>query len=187
MHCAFTIARVSSQSETFDSNPMPPPLKAASTRARLLMLLLEGSCTSADRFLGRVTFSIFSFFRDKSIEKFAHNKKNVYLCTRKTKKRPVRPLLTTVNTAFAQRSGCSSVRLEYASGGRGVASSNLVIPTTKKTADNRKVISCFSFLHKITENPLFDVLVYKKSKPRSKPKLWTQLCFLGFLNKTNRI
>ena len=30
-------------------------------------------------------------------------------------------------------SGCSSVRLEYASGGRGVASSNLVIPTEKGT------------------------------------------------------
>ena len=29
-------------------------------------------------------------------------------------------------------SGCSSVRLEYASGGRGVASSNLVIPTSKQ-------------------------------------------------------
>ena len=29
-------------------------------------------------------------------------------------------------------SGCSSVRLEYASGGRGVASSNLVIPTDKR-------------------------------------------------------
>ena len=32
----------------------------------------------------------------------------------------------------AHSSGCSSVRLEYASGGRGVASSNLVIPTEKK-------------------------------------------------------
>ena len=30
------------------------------------------------------------------------------------------------------RSGCSSVRLEYASGGRGVACSNQVTPTTQK-------------------------------------------------------
>jgi hypothetical protein len=30
-------------------------------------------------------------------------------------------------------SGCSSVRLEYTSGGRGVASSNLVIPTEKES------------------------------------------------------
>ena len=31
-------------------------------------------------------------------------------------------------------SGCSSARLEYASGGRGVAGSNPVTPTTKETA-----------------------------------------------------
>ena len=41
---------------------------------------------------------------------------------------PLHPLLK----RSADCSGCSSARLEYASGGRGVASSNLVIPTIKE-------------------------------------------------------
>lgn len=41
-------------------------------------------------------------------------------------------VLIKIKLYFCTRnSGCSSVRLEYASGGRVVASSNLVIPTIK--------------------------------------------------------
>ncbi len=51
------------------------------------------------------------------------------------------PLYETI--AFRQvRSGCSSVRLEYASGGRGVASSNLVTPTSQKVL---MIIDCRHF------------------------------------------
>ena len=42
------------------------------------------------------------------------------------------------------RSGCSSVRLEYASGGRGVASSNLVTPTSQKVLI---IIDCQHFFN----------------------------------------
>ena len=47
---------------------------------------------------------------------------NYYLCSPKAdNKRP--------QSTFDKSSGCSSARLEYTSGGRGVASSNLVTPT----------------------------------------------------------
>ena len=42
-------------------------------------------------------------------------------------------------------SGCSSARLEYASGGRVVAGSNPVIPTDNKSIDNLMIIDAFIF------------------------------------------
>ena len=94
------------------------------------------------------------------MKKFAGIKKNAYLCTRKNKKVHFRCFCTQV-------SGCSSVRLEYASGGRGVASSNLVIPTTEQ-ADNRKVIGfvlLYATFSRMVSTILFYVLyLYKYDK-----------------------
>ena len=44
-----------------------------------------------------------------------------------------------------RNSGCSSARLEYASGGRVVAGSNPVTPTGK-SIDNREIVDAFCFL-----------------------------------------
>ena len=58
-----------------------------------------------------------------------HKKKSQKICTVKK----IAVILHRFSKKWrAHSSGCSSVRLEYASGGRGVASSNLVIPTEKK-------------------------------------------------------
>ena len=54
-------------------------------------------------------------------KRFARMRKKLYLCIAF---REIHP--------WWQRSGYSSVRLEYTSGGRGVAGSNPVIPTTQK-------------------------------------------------------
>jgi hypothetical protein len=67
--------------------------------ARLLMLLLAGRVTSAVRFLGLemryfIPNDVFPYeFRHKSTEKFARIKKKLYLCTRKTEKKPIFDLL----------------------------------------------------------------------------------------------
>ena len=56
------------------------------------------------------------------------------------------------------RSGCSSVRLEYASGGRGVASSNLVTPTTQRSADSPWIIGTLFFLETLEELEALETL-----------------------------
>ena len=59
------------------------------------------------------------YLANKSAKKFAGLEKRDYICIRKSGH----------EARLASVSGCSSVRLEYTSGGRGVASSNLVTPT----------------------------------------------------------
>ena len=62
-------------------------------------------------------------------KKSTHKKKSQKICTVKK----IAVILHRFSKKWrAHSSGCSSVRLEYASGGRGVASSNLVIPTEVK-------------------------------------------------------
>ena len=54
----------------------------------------------------------------------------LYLCTRKQTKSGAK--VKNESLELKPRTGCSSVRLEYASGGRVVAGSNPVTPTEKK-------------------------------------------------------
>ena len=54
----------------------------------------------------------------------------LYLCTRKQTKSGTK--VKNKSSELKSRTGCSSVRLEYASGGRVVAGSNPVIPTERK-------------------------------------------------------
>lgn len=55
-----------------------------------------------------------------------------YFCTRKTGTKAAQP----ARFLRSRHSGCSSVRLEYASGGRGVAGSSPVTPTVRKSRDD---------------------------------------------------
>jgi hypothetical protein len=66
----------------------------------------------------------------KSDEKICKYEKKPYLCIR--------------------NSGCSSARLEYASGGRVVASSNLVTPTNRKALIIYWLSMLFSFYHLVS-------------------------------------
>ena len=90
---ARSMADVSSQSETLDSRPTLPPLKAVSNKARLLMLLLEGRVTSAERFSGFETryfikkHLLFEFFGTKVAKNLHMTKKMPYFAPAKRKKR----------------------------------------------------------------------------------------------------
>ena len=66
----------------------------------------------------------------------------LYLCTRKQTKSGAK--VKNESLELKLRTGCSSVRLEYASGGRVVAGSNPVIPTTKWFYKISRTIFCFS-------------------------------------------
>ena len=71
----------------------------------------------------------------KFSEKFGRNRKKRYLCIAFERKPDGKRMRALFRQTGSQRlhevksSGCSSARLEYASGGRVVASSNLVTPT----------------------------------------------------------
>ena len=49
------------------------------------------------------------------------------------------------------KAGCSSARLEYASGGRVVAGSNPVIPT-EESIDNQMIVNAFCFIRSLLES-----------------------------------
>ena len=71
-------------------------------------------------------------FSKKIPETFGGNKIMRYFCTRKTGTKAAQP----ARFLRSRHSGCSSVRLEYASGGRGVAGSSPVTPTVRKSGDD---------------------------------------------------
>ena len=50
------------------------------------------------------------------------------------------------NRVAQTKTGCSSARLEYTSGGRGVAGSNPVIPTRRKRFDNLSNLFYFFYI-----------------------------------------
>ena len=86
------------------------------------MDLVDADMIDGVRRVIRGNFGVYKKFFCKMILFFENC---LYLCSPKTESNsPV--------AVFETSSGCSSARLEYTSGGRGVASSNLVTPTTKK-------------------------------------------------------
>ena len=85
-------------------------------------------CKSNDYFL------LWKIFLKKVVKKFGQFPKRHYLCTALRN-----------NSISEVRSGCSSVRLEYASGGRGVACSNQVTPTSQGSADDHMIVGTLLF------------------------------------------
>ncbi len=72
---------------------------------------------------------------------------------------------TSLTFLYQHHSGCSSVRLEYTSGGRVVAGSNPAIPTTKSRSD----AAFFLGTPRGRENPFFRTQGVPK---RSDPEEW---------------
>ena len=78
---------------------------------------------------------------------------------------------------YKEETGCSSARLEYASGGRVVAGSNPVIPTDKKSIDNLTIVDAFCFISILSDSCGLIGGLIDGIKPPIKPRIYEYYYF----------